>query len=319
MALRGKTAFWRVWVAQAISVSGDGMHRAALLWWAASTRSIGAVAVLALCSMVPLIACSPFAGVLADRMSRRRLMAGADGLRVVTSIALAAAVMGDGSPLWIVAALTSLAAVGEAAFAPAFTASLTQLLPEGDRASGNALNLANTAAGGLLGPSLGGLLVAVLGPASVLALDAVTFLVSAALIATTTIPAIATGSVDATSAPDDRERGWRIVMRTPQIRRLAVLASVLNLCTGPTSVLLVALVVDRLRSGSAVYGLLDACVAGGMLAGVVVVPRLARRSSDRSLLGGLVLLGAAFVAMGIVPHPLWSAAMFVIVGVGVAV
>jgi MFS family permease len=327
MALRGRKAFWRVWVAQAISVTGDGMHRAALLWWAASTRSTGAVAVLALCSVVPVIVCSPFMGSLADRISRRRLMVMADVLRVATSAGLAAAIIHGTTPLAAIAGLTALAAVGESMFAPAFAASMSQLLPKEDRAAGNALNLANGAAGGLLGPAIGGLLVAAIGAGRVMALDSVTFVLSALIVGTTAIPALVRKQPASTSATevhsgavaDRSESGWRIVTRSPEIRRLTLLASVLNLCTGPSSVLLVVLVVHRLHRGSAVYGLLDGCVAAGMLVGVFVVPRLARRSPSRALVVGLVVLGSAFVLTGTVPSPWWSGVMFVIVGGAAAV
>ena len=187
MGLRRATAFWRVWAAQAVSVLGDGMHRTAIVWWAASRRGTGAVALLAAYSTVALIVCSPVAGRLADGVSRRAVMAGADMLRVGTSLALAGVVATAG-PVWVAAVLTAIAAVGEAAFSPAFTASLATLLPPDELAAGNALNLANGAAGGMLGPAVGGALVAVTGSAGVLALDAASFAVSALIVATTAIP-----------------------------------------------------------------------------------------------------------------------------------
>lgn len=151
-----------------------------------------------------------------------------------------------------------------------------------------------------------------------MALDSVTFVLSAVIVGTTAIPALVRRP-GAAAVTDKEPGGWRIVARSSEIRRLTVLASVLNLCTGPTSVLLVVLVVRRLHSGSAVYGLLDACVAAGILAGVVVVPRLARRSPTRALTGGLLVLGGAFALTGVVPSAWWSGAMFMIVGTGVAV
>ncbi len=317
MRLRGRRAFWQVWTAQAVSVVGDGMHRAALLWWAASTRSAGAVAFLALCAMVPLIVLSPAAGSLADRHPRRRIMVGADVMRIGTSAALALAVLHEGTPLIVIGALTATAAAGEAMFTPAFTASLRQLLPPEELAAGNAMNLANSAAGGLVGPALGGALVAWVGAGDVLVLDAVTFLASALLVATAAIPPHPTRTEPGdTETAAERESGWQILRRLPEVRGLTALAAVLNLCTAPTSVLLVTLVVDRLHRDATVYGLLDACVAAGMLAGVALTSTLSSRQPRPAMLAGLTALGLSFVLVGLVAEPWWSATMFTITGLG---
>ena len=97
MLLRSHPRFARLWLAQVVSVIGDGMHRIALLWWARTHGGTALLVAVAACTIAPVVLASPFAGSLADRVDRRHLLVGADLWRLGT-VALLAWLLGGGDP-----------------------------------------------------------------------------------------------------------------------------------------------------------------------------------------------------------------------------
>src|SRR5262245_60757190 len=123
----------------------------------------GETGLLQTAQTLPFLLMSIPAGVLADRMSRARLMAGAEALRVVSLLAVLALVVSGALSLPLLALLGFVGACGTVAFsvaAPALVPSLvaSELLP---RANGRIELARTTAFAG--GPALGGALVGWIG------------------------------------------------------------------------------------------------------------------------------------------------------------
>ena len=123
----------------------------------------GAVGLLQTAQTLPFLLIAIPAGVLADRMSRARLMAWAETLRVVSFIAVLALMMNGALTLAGLAALGFLGACGTVAYsvsAPALVPALVQ--SEALAAANGRIELARTAALAA-GPALGGALVGWIG------------------------------------------------------------------------------------------------------------------------------------------------------------
>lgn len=123
----------------------------------------GETGLLQTAQTLPFLLMSIPAGVLADRMSRARLMAGAEALRVVSLVAVLALVVAGALSLPLLAILGFVGACGTVAYsvaAPALVPSLVhpELLP---RANGRIELARTTAFAG--GPALGGALVGWIG------------------------------------------------------------------------------------------------------------------------------------------------------------
>src|SRR6476620_2863853 len=156
MVLRTYRNFRMIWVGQVVSVVGDGMQRVALLWWARRAGGNGLLTAVALATMIPVIACSPVGGWLADRYDRRLLMIGADVARLSTTGVLAALVLGHHTAPVLVCALVAISAGATAVFDPTYSAVVPTLIEPEHRPAANGLNMANSAVGGLVGPLIGG-------------------------------------------------------------------------------------------------------------------------------------------------------------------
>ncbi|HEY8921816.1 MAG TPA: MFS transporter, partial [Candidatus Limnocylindria bacterium] len=179
--LRDNPAFTRLFAAQLISFAGDWFATVALLGLALQLTGSPAVASLLLVVQTGAFAlASPIAGVLADRYDRRRLMVIADVARV--PVALAFLLARDPDTLWIAFAAVALLSLGAAIFEPTSSASLPNLVEEGELAEANVL--IGSAWGTMLavGAALGGLVAATLGRDVAFAVNAASFGASALLI-----------------------------------------------------------------------------------------------------------------------------------------
>ena len=183
--LAANTDFRRLWTGQVVSEIGDWFNNIAVLaltiQLAGAGREGQAVALYAIARHLPLFLFGPLAGVVVDRVDRRRVMIAADIARAVLALGfLLANMTGNLSVIYFVGA--SLFAVS-AFFNAAKRASIPNLV-QGTPAllSANSLSASTTAATIALGSALGGLLSTFIGRNTVFILNSVTFLVSAEMI-----------------------------------------------------------------------------------------------------------------------------------------
>lgn len=314
--MREHRDFIRVWCGQLVSTLGDGVHRIALLWWAQQATGSNLIVVLvALASVLPTLAAAPLAGWMVDRFPRRRLMLAADAVRFATSAILALAMWSGTMSTALVVGVAALAAVAAAVFDPALMASVSVLVPEDARATANSMLGGGQALAGIGGPALGGLLIGTVGTTAAFWFDAATFLVSMAFVAASVIPM----PTRAEESDDDGSfaAGWRFVRSNRGVRDLVVVAAGLNLCVAPLSVLIVALAAGPLQLGGSGFGLLEAAIPVGVVAGFVMAPRVAGR--QRAALLALLGVGAAVGLAGATTWMWWAGLAFVVAGIGVGV
>ncbi|ANW22145.1 MFS transporter [Streptomyces clavuligerus] len=109
--------------------------------------------------MTPIALLVLFGGVLADRFTPQVMMIGADGVRMLAMIAMAALLAGDGrAALWQIMALMAVSGAATAMFQPGLASMVPQVAEDIQRA--NALLRISEAMSALIGPGLAGLLVA---------------------------------------------------------------------------------------------------------------------------------------------------------------
>ncbi|HUQ34339.1 MAG TPA: MFS transporter [Pyrinomonadaceae bacterium] len=183
--LSANADFRRLWMGQVISEIGDWFNNIAVLaltiQLAGRGREGQAVAFYAIARHLPLFLFGPLAGVVVDRVDRRRVMIAADLTRAVLALGfLVANISGRLTLIYVVGA--SLFAVS-AFFNAAKRATIPNLTRGMDElVSANSLSASTTAATIALGSALGGLLSTFVGRNPVFILNAVTFLVSAEMI-----------------------------------------------------------------------------------------------------------------------------------------
>ncbi len=156
------------------SATGNAIGYVALLLLAYEKfRSPWAVSLVLLADFLPAIVLGPMFGALADRLSRRKLVVGADLLRAAAFIGLAYA-----DSFAVVLALALVAGMGTALYQPASKAALAGLAGKrAEEAMGALVTIWSAAS--VAGPALGAALLLGVSTSELLLINAASFLVSA--------------------------------------------------------------------------------------------------------------------------------------------
>src|SRR3954447_18381327 len=164
-------------IGQLISNTGNWLTMVALtLLLFHLTNSGVAVGFVAACQFGPILVLSPFAGLVADRSNKLRLLKFTQTGEMLQSFALAGLAFMHHPPL---AALYATAVVGGVLLAfdnPLRRSFVTEMVPEEDVANAVTLYSALVNASRIFGPALAGLLVVTLGYGWCFTIDAITYI-----------------------------------------------------------------------------------------------------------------------------------------------
>lgn len=171
-----------LWMAQIVSELGDWFYSVAiysfLLEVTGSAKAVGIAFVL---QVLPQTIVSPAAGVINDRISRKRVMIFADWMRA--GIVLAMTLVRTREMVWLLYVLLFLETVLWALFEPAHNAVIPNITGDGDELIiANTLSSTTWSFNFAIGSALGGLAAAFFGRGTVFVLNALSFVLSALLI-----------------------------------------------------------------------------------------------------------------------------------------
>jgi MFS family permease len=304
----------RLWVANVVSVTGDGVTVTAGPLLAASiTRDPLLVAGALFAQQLPWLIFTLLSGALVDRLEPGRLMVIVDLLRAAVIGGLAASVLAGRAHLVVLYGALFILGVGATVSGTAAQSLLPPLVGPDDLVRGNAgLQGVQLVGADLAGPPLGAYLF-VLAAGLPFAFDAATFVAGAALIAGIRPRGTTNPVSDRTRLRQEIAEGIRWLLAHPGLRMLAVAICVMNIMLGSTLAILVLYVRDRLGLGPAGYGVLLACSAAGGVIGTIIVKRLLARFGASLLLRvGLIIECATHVSLALTRRP-WVAALTLVV------
>lgn len=175
--LRRRPGFRWLWLGGLISLLGDWLSYVALsLLVIRSGQGAFALAIVFAGHVLPHVVVAPFAGVLADRIDKRRLLIGIELAQATVVLGMVAAATAK----WIVAVQALLflrTSIGALAYS-AKQAAIRELVEEDELVDANAIDAATWSIAFAMGTALGGV-VALAGVPIALGLDALTFVLGA--------------------------------------------------------------------------------------------------------------------------------------------
>jgi MFS family permease len=313
-AILRQREFRLLFLGQAVSVFGDRMVAVALAFAVLEVGgSASDVGLVLASSTLSLAACVLIGGVIADRISRRAVMVGADLVRVASQAAIAALLIADAAEVWSIALLAAVTGAATGFFSPASTGLLPAIVLPDELQPANALRATARSTGEILGPLIAGVLVAAAGPGWAFAVDAGTFAVSAALLAWLHLPAHV--AREAASFVDDLREGWQAFRSRTWVWTFVAYFAIGNMLWGAWSAL-GPVVAERDLGGAAAWGTVLAAIGVGALAGSLLATRARPRRPLVlvALMEGLFGLPLAILAAA-APVPLLACAAF-LSGVG---
>jgi MFS transporter, NRE family, putaive nickel resistance protein len=277
--------------AQIISLLGSGVTTVGLALFAYQlTGGVSATAVIGNALTLRILAFLLFsqpAGVIADRVSRKRILISADLVRFAL-LALFPFI----TAVWQIYALIFTINAVTAFFTPTFEASIPELVGEEQYVKALSLSRVATDVEAVAAPALAGLLVAVLGLRWVFWFDAFTYLVSASLVAVAAMPYVKRKlpRISLRSFLTELTTGTRILLHEPSLRQ-ALTLSIAEATAGAAAIVAtVAYVRDVLGRGETAFAFVMAGVGLGSSLTAIVLGRATGRyekgARDRSILHG---------------------------------
>jgi len=312
----------KLWTASVISNLGDGVSLIAYPWLASAvTRDPVLIALIAVAQRLPWLVFTLPAGVITDRVDRRKLMVGMDVVRTIVTVAVAAVVAANDSGLPSLDEITAGAAVTTSTgvylalvvaslllgFAEVLRDNAAQTIlpaivaPEGlERANGRLWG-AEMIANSFAGPPLGSLLVAILFALPFL-FDAGTFAVAAGLVFLLTgeFRTHREGSPGEVQWRKEIAAGFGWLWRHPLLRPMAIILGLLNGLGMVSFATFVLFAQEVLGVDAFVFALLGTGGAVGGVVGSLAAPKIsARLGSGTSLHLTLVASAVTTLVIGL--------------------
>jgi MFS family permease len=298
-----------------VSNAGTWMQRVAQDWLVLTvlTADSGlAVGITTALQFAPMVLLGPFAGVLADRVDRRRMLIATQAASGLLALVLGLLVITGTVQLWHVYLLAGLLGVAAAVDAPPRQAFVSQLVPEADLANAVGLNSATFHAGRLIGPGLAGWLIHWFGTGPVFLINALSFGAVLLALARMRLDAL----IDAPRSGAGRgglRAGLGYVRRRPDLILIMSLVGVVGtfgLNFQLTTALMARLVFHK---GAGEYGMLGSVMAIGSLAGALLGARRGG-GGPRLVVSATLAFSGLAAASAVMPTYSWFAVSLIPVG-----
>ncbi len=320
--LRERPAYRTLWLANVVSLLGDWFNTVATIAIVGIYTDSGlAVSGLFLARALPPFLLGPVAGMVVDKMDRKKVMIISDLSRAV--VVLGYLLVTTREQLWILYVVTVLQFALSSFFQPAQNAILPSLVPRKDLVLANTLGSVTWSAMLTLGAVAGGIMTALFGVKAALIMDAGTFLLSALLVMriqydpdlTVDQPDVSTGG------------GWQAIrdgfVYVWGFPAVAVIVTIKGITQIGNVDILTALYAERVfplgENGSLALGLMLAAHGLGAILGPVILNQFGDQSRQFLRLGilvGFISLPISLVSFGAAPTLLLAMLAMILRGVG---
>ena len=287
-----------LWLGHIISHAGDAIYQISLPWLILElTGSKTSTSLVAVSVYLPAVLFSLMAGVIGDRFDRRGVMIFSDGARMLFVGSLVAYLLNGGINPLIIGTFAFTVSTFGTLFYPARDALIPSLVKPEQLTSTNAFISTSGQLAHLSGPVLAGALFAWVGLNHLFTIDAVSFSVSMICIALISKKHI---TIQQEKEPATHihqlKEGLQFVRKKGDLAGLITLTAVNNLfIMGPAMVGTPIFVREVLNLDFGAYAMIEAHMAGGMLAGTLFIWRFGKKiNRSRVLFWGMVLDGLTY-------------------------
>lgn len=306
---------YRLWATGAlVSNVGTWMGRVGQDWLVLTEltdHSSAALGVVTGLQFLPFILLAPWAGSLADRFPKRRILLLTQTLLAVTSLLTAVLVVTGSVQLWMIFALAFLQGLITAVDNPARQAFVSEVVPADVLPNAVALNSASFNAARLIGPGLAGLVIAAFSTGPVFVLNTISFV--SVIVALTLLDTSKLNAPRFARGRGSVREGVRYVRNRPDIKLVLFLVFMLGTFGMNFQITTALMATQVFHKGAGEYGLLGSIMAIGSLTAALMT---ARRNHPqlRTLLLALVGFVLATAGASLAPSYLVFAIALVPVG-----
>jgi MFS family permease len=290
--------FRAVWASNMLSNLGGLIQSVGASWLMISlTQAAEMVALVQAAVALPIMLLSLLAGAVADNFDRRHVMLSAQAFMLLMSVVLAACAWTGVITPWLLLSLTFLIGCGAAFNAPAWQASVGDMVPRSELPGAVALNSLGFNIARSVGPAIGGAVVATAGVATAFTINAASYTAIIAVLARWR-PAVEPPALPRETLSIAIGAGLRYVAMSPAIRVVLVRSGVFGVGAIAVLALLPLVAKFLVGGGPLTYGLLLGAFGLGAVAGAISAARLRQTLSTEVIVR--LACGALACALAIV-------------------
>jgi len=283
------------------------------------TNSAFLLGLVGFTSQIPIFLLTPFAGVLADRMNRRRVLVVTQTLAMIQAFVLTTLVLTGTTAVWQIVCLSVFLGVVDAFDMPIRQSFMVEIVERKDLSSAIALNSSIVNCAQLLGPSIAGIVIASTGEGVCFLLNGVSYLFVIGSLIAMKITRKQTEK-SGTRVLQETKEGFSYAFGFAPIKLILLLLALTSLVGIPYRVMMPVFARDILQGGPHTLGFLMAGAGVGALAGSIY---LASRRSTPGL-EKWIALAAGLFGIGLVgfshSHVFWlSLVLVLLTGFGMMV
>ena len=280
----------------------------------ALTGSGLALGLVAAAQFLPLLVLGPWAGVLADRFDKRRLLIAAQAASMLQSFGLAALAFSDSPPMNGLYAIAFVGGIISALDKPARHGFVVELVPDQDVPNAISLNSALMTGSQIVGPALCGLLVTTVGFGWCFLIDGLSYV--AVLVGLGAMnPETIRRSPGTPRRPGQIMEGVRYIRSSPRLFIPLVTSAIVGVLALNHTIILQILVLRNMAGSDVDYSLALSVFSVGALVGAMSSARRAEIGL-RDVVIATACFGATLVAMAGAPNLAWVFVISALMGIG---
>ncbi|HEU0291990.1 MAG TPA: MFS transporter [Anaerolineales bacterium] len=302
--------FLVIWIGQLVSMLGSGLTSFALaVWIFAQTGKATPFALTVLFGNLPRILLLPVAGSLADRWNRRWVMILSDVGNALVTISVFVLLQFGSLQFWHIYLIATLGSIFSAFQEPAYSASVTMLVPKKNLSRANGMIQMGQALEMVITPVIAGVLFVAIGLSGILIIDFVTFLfaVGTLLVIRIPQPKLSEQEQKKASVWSDAKFGWDYLKARPGLFGLLWYYAMVNFLLNWSGVLTGPMILSRFPAST--LGTIQMFVGLGMLSGGILSSVWAGpKRRITAVIGFIALALVGMMVAGLRPGPVFAGA-----------
>jgi MFS family permease len=289
---------YRLYVSgQAVSLAGTWMQSIAQSWLVLQlTGSATALGVVIALQTLPTLVLGPYAGVVADRIDKRRLMIGLQSGMGVLALLLGLLTIAGVVTLWQVYLLAFLLGIVNCFENPVRQSFVLEMVGPTDLRNAVSLNSVLVNVARAVGPAIAGIVIALGGIGVCFLLNALSFVAVVVSLVRLDVGTLAR-SIPTPRAPGQLREGLAYVRRTPELAIPLLMMALVGCLAYEFQVVLPVFAQQAFAGDASTYGFLTAAMGVGAVVGGLYVAARGRTGLGAlvwaSTLFGLAMLGTA--------------------------
>lgn len=305
-----------VCIGQIISLFGSALSSFGMgIWVYNNSKRVSDVALVTVFSMIPGIILAPFAGVVADRYDRRKVMLVSDFISAIGVSMIAFILWRSQIQIWHICIAVALSSAASTFQWPAFMSAITQIVPKCYLGQANGLVQLGMSASTIIAPIVGGAITVMIGLPGLVLIDMITFIASVLTLSMVVFPNRLFAKREESFAKE-LSGGWRYIIKRKSMVALVIFFAIVNLFASAVSILVNPLLLSFIKDEK--IGVVVAAESAGLLIGSLIMSIWGgtKRRAD-GMIGFVIVAGMSYFLLGIRPSVIL--AMVALFGMGLSV